>query len=57
MTCLDRIFSTMVSQAMLTSVLEWIRDGSVNVNLSGWWFETDVGKIVLREYDAYRHHL
>jgi hypothetical protein len=35
----------------------WDRDGSVNVNLFGWWFETRIGNIVLAEYEAYRHHL
>jgi hypothetical protein len=35
----------------------WERDGSININLFGWWFETDIGKIVLAEFDMYRHHL
>jgi hypothetical protein len=35
----------------------WDRDGSVNVNLFGWWFKTCIGNIVLAEYKVYRHHL
>jgi hypothetical protein len=35
----------------------WNEEGSVNINLFGWWFETEIGNIVLREFDAYRHHL
>jgi hypothetical protein len=35
----------------------WERDGSINLNLFGWWFETEIGGIVLKECDVYRHHL
>ena len=35
----------------------WEREGSVNVDLFGWWFDTAIGRIVLAEYDMYRHHL
>jgi hypothetical protein len=35
----------------------WHRDGSVNVDLFSWWFKTEIGSVVLTEFDAYRHHL
>jgi hypothetical protein len=35
----------------------WLEDGSINMNLFGWWFDTRIGEIVLSEFDMYRHHL
>jgi hypothetical protein len=31
----------------------WSEEGSVNINLFGWWFETEIGNIVLREFNVY----
>jgi hypothetical protein len=35
----------------------WERDGTVNVDIFGWWFEGEVGGVTLREFDMYKHHL
>lgn len=36
---------------------QWERDGTVNVDVFGWWFNGLSGRFVLAEFDMYRHHL
>jgi hypothetical protein len=49
----------------IKAVLEWVgmddldgwhRDGSVNFDVFGWWVDTPIWEIVLREIDMYKHH-
>jgi hypothetical protein len=35
----------------------WGRDGTVNTDLLSWWFEGEIGQIVLMEFDMYLFHL
>lgn len=36
---------------------DWQRDGSVSLDVFSWWFESDIGQIILAEFDMYLHHL
>jgi hypothetical protein len=35
----------------------WKEEGSVNVDIFAWWFNTEIGELLLQEFDMYRHHL
>lgn len=36
---------------------DWVNDGSVNVDLFGWWWDTGIIDLILSEYDMYHYHL
>ncbi|ESZ98114.1 hypothetical protein SBOR_1493 [Sclerotinia borealis F-4128] len=36
---------------------QFTQDGSMNLDIFGWWFKTEIGAIVLKEFDMYNHHL
>jgi hypothetical protein len=39
------------------SAATWERDGNLCVDVFGWWFDCEIGDIIMDEFEMYRHHL